>query len=71
MNENVTGSLWINNLVTGSKTVDLFTNNLTPCKKEILPKIRQDKTQEYDFDTSFDNYLIIEIKNPQVYKTIL
>lgn len=71
MNENVTGSLWINNLVTGSKTVDLFTNNLTPCKIEILPKIRQDKTQENDFDTSFDNYLIIEIKNPQVYKTIL
>lgn len=71
LNENVTGSLWINNPVTGSKTVDLFTNNLTPSKIQILPKIRDDKSEENDFDTSFDNYLIVEIKNPQVHKTIL
>ncbi len=71
LSENITGNLWINNPVTGTKTLELFTPNITPSKIQILPKIRDDKTIENDFDTSFDNYLIVKINNPQVFKTIL
>lgn len=71
LNEEITGSYWINNPVTGSKTIDLFQNSSIN-KIRILPKINSYNTcPEFDFDTSFDNYIISNINTVESNKTII
>ena len=70
-NEEITGSYWINNPVSGVKTIDLF-KDASINKIRILPKINSVNTCfENDFDTSFDNYIITNINTVEAIKTII
>ena len=70
LNEEVTGSYWINNPIIGTRTIDLFPN-ASINKICILPKSNSNACSENDFDTCFDNYIITNINTTEVNKTII